>query len=445
MRLHGHTKIELTDVSTGKVKKIEHENTFTSAIEKFLWAGGEANNSPFANADWAAADLWKNLIGGIFLFDKTIDGLPITMPAGTKMIANGSYGISNNSSVTEMGSWNSSESSYTSNSITMVYDWSTDQGNGTINSLALTSDIGGYIGYGNSTSNAYRSHTYFQRMNYRQSAKSNYSGYYNESINGNTVYYFTSNDRYLKVPSNKKITMYIKAAGITEASLFNKPTSRVITIPDNAVYSNYTEVYPLYGGKFLFVKDGIFNANTTLYFEIYDAVNDTWLEYSWTSTIPIITQKICPIGDGTKIFVSNYDSRSSISVSVTLYVLDLTTQTLTQILQTSGDARSFVQGGMQIDENLALLELNIQTSDPYVYIVDLINNTVRRTNTHYLDQTYGTYAKKIRSNYLSYSMNPSNAKVMRLPLYLATVNNLDEPVTKTNAQTMKVTYVVTKA
>lgn len=42
-------------------------------------------------------------------------------------------------------------------------------------------------------------------------------------------------------------------------------------------------------------------------------------------------------------------------------------------------------------------------------------------------------------------MNPSNAKVMRLPLYLATVNNLDEPVTKTNAQTMKVTYVVTKA
>ena len=40
MALHGHTKIELTDVNTGEVEIYEDDNMVTNALNSFFWQKG---------------------------------------------------------------------------------------------------------------------------------------------------------------------------------------------------------------------------------------------------------------------------------------------------------------------------------------------------------------------------------------------------------------------
>ena len=97
-KLHGHTKIELRDIRTGKVELIEHDNTFTDGIESFMDSLGMMDYKfLYANATQKDRAAWKTMLGGIFLFDTAIPTSPMAkyMPSGATMIANGSYGISN--------------------------------------------------------------------------------------------------------------------------------------------------------------------------------------------------------------------------------------------------------------------------------------------------------------------------------------------------------------
>ena len=149
--IHGNTRITLRNPISGNIiKDIESENTFQSTVIAKAFRGlGSATSNPLNNSETRNKALWKNMVGGIFLFDKSIPSNSQYMPKGTKMTANGSYNVTNGGVPTELGSWNESESGASSSAITMVYDWNTSQGNGKIASVCLTSRVGGYIGYGN--------------------------------------------------------------------------------------------------------------------------------------------------------------------------------------------------------------------------------------------------------------------------------------------------------
>lgn len=155
--LHGHTTIELKDVRTGKRERIEHDNTFTTAMDLFLRGNGSWNQSPWLNATWKSVPIYQRLLGGVYLFRDTIaddQGVyPHFMPASNRMIANGSFGVGNATAVTELGTYNVNESYFTASAMSFVYDWTTGQGNGDFQCVCLGSDVGGYIGYGNKTSN----------------------------------------------------------------------------------------------------------------------------------------------------------------------------------------------------------------------------------------------------------------------------------------------------
>ena len=155
-KIKGHTRIELTKVATGEKKVIEHDNTFQSSLlTAFLRSFGVANNNPFANSTFAGRPLWRNLCGGILLFRDEIQAPASYMPAGNLMVANGAYGVTNNGTPSELGSYNSIESSTNgASSLSFVYDWGTSQGNGTISCVCLTSETGGFIGYGNASGNS---------------------------------------------------------------------------------------------------------------------------------------------------------------------------------------------------------------------------------------------------------------------------------------------------
>ena len=156
--LKGKAIFELTDVNTGKKEIYEDTNMVTNALQEFLTSYGHLGCDVLENDKCGSSSLWTNLIGGIFLFDSALDEdvNNTFMPAGVKMIGNGAKGISNSGSVTELGSYNASESGVQDDgSIKLVYDFSTQQANGTIASVCLTSRIGGYIGMGNSSAKYY--------------------------------------------------------------------------------------------------------------------------------------------------------------------------------------------------------------------------------------------------------------------------------------------------
>ena len=154
MKIKGHSKIELTNANTGQKECYEDDNMITNALQLYLNDLGEFNISPIYMTE-VRENLIGSLLGGVLAFDSHIteNANNIICPTGVGMTANGAYGVVSNDSVTEMGSYNSAESGWTSDGkYKLVWDYTTTQGNGIINCLCLTSANHGYIGEGNATS-----------------------------------------------------------------------------------------------------------------------------------------------------------------------------------------------------------------------------------------------------------------------------------------------------
>ncbi len=428
-RYHGHTIIELRNARTGIRERIESDNEFTLGIEKFLQSGGQFNNSPFANETWRNQAIYRNLIGGIFLFDKTINEvngeLPTIMPAGTKMVANGSWGVTNSGSPTELGSFNSSESSANSNAITMVYDWPT-QTTGTIECVSLTSDIGGYVGYGNSVSNV--------RGNTRSLLLNQSSVYINDGSNsmGN---FLKDNCRYTVTALTRTSFTYTrKRTPIDKVSLF--PLSETHTVNFPAAMTAVQRDYASAGrdGKFYFVPGNSIAAGTTYVMGIYDVDTDTWSTVSFTpaSAHSNIRGEYASVCDDFIYFWygTAWDDRGlKINFDGTVK-----------------DAYYGVACAQMGEDMLLCFSYNRYDTYP-TFVVDLSNNTLYPSNGVIPQNSLKLKmlnGNRIEVDYLGGS-SANYFYLYRNPLYLATINNLDEPVTKTTTQTMKVTYTVTPA
>lgn len=159
MKIKGHTKIELTNIHTGKKEVIEHDNFVTEFASEYFKECGALNTNPLGSLQNAYP--LDDLFGGIMLFDSEIDAntddtgnhpSPIYVPAGVNMTANASSAFQSNSLATELGQYNEEESTVSNIERTYVYDWGTNEGNGDIACVCLTSKYGGYIGAGNATS-----------------------------------------------------------------------------------------------------------------------------------------------------------------------------------------------------------------------------------------------------------------------------------------------------
>lgn len=154
INIKGHSIIELTNVKTGKKERYEDDNMVTNAIQLYLNDLGMFNISPLYTNE-VKNNLLTALMGGVLVFDNTIqeNANNVICPSGVTMTANGSYGVTSNDEVTEMGSFNSSESGWTSDGkYKFVWDFTTSQGNGNIGCVCLTSAKHGYVGEGNATS-----------------------------------------------------------------------------------------------------------------------------------------------------------------------------------------------------------------------------------------------------------------------------------------------------
>lgn len=472
MGIKGKTTFELTDVNTGEVEIIEDNNMVTNALQEFMLTYGMFNKGIFINDNMTNA-LCLNLLGGLFLFDTALDeDVDNTfMPAGVKMVGNGSD-CSNNGEVTELGSYNTLESGIQSDgSIKFVYDYATNQANGTIACACLTSRVGGYMGMGGE--NSYVTN---KSINAHQSSGS--SLYL--ALPGTGNYYFNilypvynENAIYCTNPYN---TVYTSAKSTQHWSVTKK-------IEILRVRAGFTSVG---------IKDTWYLNKVIDSFEV-DIPQDI-LDYMGTSTATII-----PVGDSfnRNIFLIFNKSTNTIASGAYCWIMkidkdknvtahkftnnvneNLSLRTLTdsrkqytingdylwvagndseklygikysdstQIIDTGVDTNSSYPHICSIAENLVGIGGVLRgTSYQAYYIYDVVNRTYKYVNGYEGSNNYMyiPFADK-KGVYLKVYEAGGKMEIIKDVRYLATINNLSEPVVKTSSKTMKVTYTITE-
>lgn len=152
MSLHGHTRIELTDVRTGAVEVVEKDNIITDAVaEIFNGYGGYLNKAALMwrggqDDPYVPKDLVSLFYGGLLLYDTPLGTDPGTRfaPAGASVVGTALVNQVNATKNTVRGSANLTETKIdpANGTAAYVYEFATNQANGVIQSVCLTHPLG---------------------------------------------------------------------------------------------------------------------------------------------------------------------------------------------------------------------------------------------------------------------------------------------------------------
>ena len=400
------------------------------------------------------------------LFDSTLeeDADNVLPHAGMKMIGNGAYGVSYSGNITELGSFNTSESGVQSDgSIKLVYDFSTAQANGTIKSCSLTSNAGGVIGIGNGTSGCYFTSApancdgldLFKTYNgtYLEFYHPDYSSSNTSSSGLSLVYADATNNcllwEYDHSPKTNG-TIEFRKYGINLSKLNVKYSNTLsdnlldtitVTVPDDLkTYLNSSSGYyrsgPIVCGKNYYrVYSTSMNIATNGEFYILKIGADmtpTIKKMYNTTGYPLLVQYYNAVINDEWLLIP------TTSATYKHYAIKISDSTIVKYLGTW--TPSAYAGGYSYND------VYIDTYDKGARFVDVKNATSYRTS-----EISGSYAHR----YTQCIGNPllfvhgfggsgdNYIRFMRYCGYLATINNLSTPVTKTASQTMKVTYTLT--
>jgi hypothetical protein len=442
--IHGKTKIELYNPNTKIKNVIKSENTFQSAVlAKQLNTYGE-----FALGNWHN---YTDLVGGLLLFKNAIEVGNRFMPAGNKMIGHGYRGSVTQGAYSFLGTFNSSESSASASAITQVYDFATNQANGTIGCICLTSLKGGQIGYG------------FNGDKYANLELGTLTGA-GIGLVGAQGGYYKGHRYYISGVSEGILSIQKTPVNVEKGNIF-RGLSKYITFDLSEVGNHMSAPFEPYWIMMGDCGNGIFRwccpavgngvsveSGGTIYYYEFDAENETLTEKSFTNN----TGTTLVLGNygiqfrGDKCFIANGANYGATSVNV--YAIDMSDgsllHTFTQMANYARYEGVYAPPLVpnELSDNLFIL---IQTTGyPVLYdpVADETYNMNLRTNS---SDTWGrggmTQMRSVDGILKSFDRTEGNNYVGKNPLYLATINNLQSPVTKTAAQTMKVTYTLTEA
>lgn len=475
MKIKGHSIIELKNVNTGEIERFEDDNMVTNALQLMLQDTGMLWNSPIKLNEIRNTPM-KTLLGGLLLFDQplTENANNVIFPGGMHMIGNGAaeYVADGEDGVTEFGSWNYTESGWMNDgTYAMVWDFTTTQANGTIACASLTSRRNGYVGVGNYTSNHRRSATSSNVL------IDNHENYYlvdpddsqllnrifdvsvtNSKItyvdNKNIVYSSATASDHMSLTGNLKLItkkIPITKFDLRESYEFNNeggqnfiPSVETnIALPSifiSALGNSTPSIYGRYGNYFYMVapfNSGVgsvthgvrINCDTKVA-ESFTITNNTDSAFAISNfgvTFGSDTVALYTTGGSSNrvVFQDIFDNSDTDEVSVTL---------------------QGAFGGYDSDGGAMLIRESgcIMGHDMYI---DLVNRTVTPVNTS-LYGRFGRFLSNDNPFFYNYSYKNNGYWGMeffaigRTTDYIATINNLAEPVTKTPEKTMKVTYLL---
>lgn len=464
MRIKGHSIIELTDIKTGKKERYENDNMVTHALDKYFEDVGVFNVSPLHTAE-VRNNLIPQLMGGLLLLDDelTESADNIICPSGVKMVGNGAYNVSsgNESEVTEMGTYDQVESGWRSDGkLIMVWNFANTQANcasgQTIQCACLTSANHGYIGEGNANSGKYypRNATY-RRSDYTLSGTPNNididGGLYQSlrivhaSKTNNTItmidehnFYRTTGyeNEHMSETGKLKLVTYkepIKKLDMRWGAGFEyiPKTETEVSIPSAFVTALNHANPQLYGkvGDTYYLAHGFastggsyirWNANSNIHVvrinsdnsaNYYSVANPSSGNIEFLPNNLILVGDVLMVTDSAGTWFVDVANQADITHS------DLGASALDLVYPEQGVAFG---DGVKVD-----------IGERKVYYANLWRNSTNNTASYqYLSDNPLTNA------YMG------NGQLYKTTNYLATINNLETPITKSSEKTMKVTYIL---
>lgn len=429
MKFEGKTIIELKDGKTGKLlQRTEDKNMLTNALTEFYKQGGMTNPSAFGNGN-IRTDALHYLLGGVLLLDTALneDVTIVRVPSDVGMTGNGAYNILNSGNPPELGSWNENESGYQQDgSYKMVWDFNTSQANGTVACVCLTSLYHGLQGHGNK-SLTYRSNNMYIGDTYNSiTAKGMGEGAFVGHKN-NQTYIMNSN---------------FKNKTEIEVNVYNMPVTAI-------------DVRNVIGAEL--VK----TMNVSLPAELQNLSGYTRYIISTH-----MVGNLCYI-----LIVEGFDYDNSVSGAVNIAVFNVTTEAFTNVYTVDvtsesprvnmtglsdkyvilgltrvnfldvADADDITDGAGIYQSSGGILHQPLEALSQKIFvggnrIIDIDTGELLPLNSTDFIEAAGGY---LTANPLQ---KLTRTAITRDPRYIATINNLEAPVTKTADKTMKVTYVV---
>lgn len=455
--IKGKTEIILTDVNTGESQKVFEHNTVTNALNLILKQYGYIKNSDrFLDGGSESIvyngnfrPFYKNLLGGLLLFDKAIDannGNTIFAPNDVNLIGCGAYNQQGGTDEKVFGNYNASESYYNSQEKSMkyVYDFPTSRANGTINSICLTSINGGYVSYGHSNGFSSTPVSGFRQI-------SDYKG----------VYYIRSDAMLFAIDLANNSAYYLKANSKTDISILKY----FIGFSKISIFDGLNAMHLLEEKHYT-----VNLAGTFLTLNYSEKTNSVYLlgyersELSPDASINLF--KISLDDDSVEQYVFKNSTANNIRLdlctfsSSAFYVETPNNQyqiyqakydDISTIIDTNYSFGNFSKVGCyEINGSDYLYVRRCQSVNNYKVGRALSNGTVIPTGFH-TDAFDMDIIPVIGTNQLMFYNHGSDTysngwNFFLMPMnYLATINNLSAPVTKTDTQTMKVIYTITES
>ena len=473
--LKGKTTIELTDVNTGEKKTYEDHNMVTNfANYLFKNIGGLWKKEAFYDSNSGYYDksyypYCTDMLGGLLLFDNEIDpkgGETIFAPTNANMIGCGAYNFTSTNNV--RGSYNQSESYYNSNEKTMkyVYDFATNQANGTIKSVCLTSIQGGFGGYENPNNVRNDSSSNGQSSMFR-------NNYYTTNFLIGESFLFAMNIGkeelyYHNITSTTSIDIITRKANFYKKKIFSSPYS--VTTKSTETYTidinstSYTAGFYDEKHNTLHIvghTNYIWNNGVTLKVSKIDLTTKTVENYTMTNDtgqdiMLFYSSSLEPKSWTTKAFV--YDNNfyfTACNSPYGIYRKDTTGVIEThKICDWSTSSSTSVFGFIACNGRIFIVS-GTDYFHPYETIVDVYNpdtDTLKiscMNGANLFDERYYYQCTVIpcidMNDMVKYAVNRRSefrTNFITLNNYLATINNLETPITKTNTNTMKVIYTI---
>lgn len=466
----GSTEIILTDTKTKKVKKVKSENVFKADnIAKFCnpFGGKYGNMVEYLNES-RNDDNWKTLVGGLLLFDKEVPTNSYMAPSGIKMTGNGSYDVANPTNVDEMGSWNGSESSKVGDTLTLVWDFTTAQAIGAISSVCLTSDLGGYIGYGNQSGKANanidnKGSRFIHKYNGTSVRVIPYRYYSSSYTDSNTCcvddegyaytiiktpYHISNFDGNIPFKKQRLLIDSIDLLSNPYVTRVNSSDTPDINIDIGTGYrfGSYPNLIP-YDDKFYIItntlnKDNV-SPNEKFILMIINPSSETVIKKEYTNILDIDINTVFNANNNYTIML--YDGIFLVfdKNNKKYYIMDCINNEISEVDWDYPGNKQYTGMFYKVEDYFIGGDAGYIGS--ILNILDPVNKTMKPINCF---NYYGGSADSANGingqNYNSYYKAFMPHWIAANPFYLATINNLSEPVYKTDSQTMKVIYTLTR-
>lgn len=412
MAIKGKSVIELYNPNTRIKQRYEDENIVTNAF-KYLFG-----QNYFAQANTAFMNkflpLYKNGIGGIILFDSQIEENPDIVVAPSTVGCTGYASTSAYSgSDLSRGGMNVNETSLIDNGMKFVWDFATSQANGDIACVSLTHANGGRIGYGskNYCDGGNTNISWFTQLSLGLSG----GGYYSTCIIDDTLYYASTVSVNEIVLEKHKI--FSKEIWLRNSYATTKKIGENrITI--SSISMVQTPVFCVDSGKAYLVID---------YNRILDVTDfDNIKEHS----LPVNATYL-----GRMVVRNNYIYLETSDKKIEKYSISDTSAKLNEITVNSALSSKGMKNvnGYIILNNTTMLDENDNL------------RIISFEGPEYLNYTPGQLYNPV---FIPHTRDTSSGIMVGCeiaPNYLATINNLKVPITKTSAQTMKITYTLTES